>query len=477
MKRWLELSFGADLRSLAAMRVGLALVLLVDLANRLIHVKIHYSDGGVFSRADAAQIASPYALCLHNASGYWLFAALLIVAHMVFAFWLLVGYRTRLASLLCWVLLVSLHHRNPTVLLGADPWLRSLLFWGMFLPWGKRWAIDAPQEPKNQNVLSAATVGLVVQISVVYLFAGWLKSGESWWPNGTAVADTLRILEFRAGIPGISDYLLHFPDFLKSLTYAILALEQIGIFFLFAPFFTVPLRAFVAGSLMVFHVALASAMNLHIFPWVGVACLISLFPGVCWEYRPLSWLSRRLDRLTRRRPAWRKSCPEVNLGRPTTWFLGALSLLVVMWNFQMAWVNFKFPQEASQIMVAGGFKQNWALFAPDAPKSSNLILPVGIRPDGERILLTPDGERLSGEFELEGAFDYLRWRQYHLYVINNTSSGVRATYSQYLLRRWNLEHPQEPISQVELLSVSRPYLEGNADEPLRMDPIYLHPPK
>ena len=42
--------FGADLRSLAALRIVLALTVLFDLASRATNLAVHYSDGGIFPR-------------------------------------------------------------------------------------------------------------------------------------------------------------------------------------------------------------------------------------------------------------------------------------------------------------------------------------------------------------------------------------------------------------------------------------------
>lgn len=475
MRRWLEIAFGADLRSLAAMRIGLSLVLLFDLANRVLTVEAHYSDLGAFSRADSAVMASPFALCFHNASGFWFFSFLMLLLQMVLACSLLVGYRTRAVTIASWLLLVSLHHRNPTVLLGADPWLRSLLFWGMFIPWGKRWSMDADPHPevKNQVALSAGTAGLVIQIACVYLFAGWLKSGESWWPGGSAVADTLSILEFRPNVLNISEYLLYFPNFLKFLTYGTLALEQVGIFFLFLPVFTARVRTFIVTCLIVFHLGLAMGMNLHIFPWVGVTCLLSLLPGHCWDWGPLKWLSGKLERATRLRPTWRGGCPDVQIGRRQAIGLWMVTAIMILWNVQFLYPSFKFPAVATQLVIAGGYKQNWGLFAPDAPKTSSILLPVGFTAEEERIMLTVDGAGRE-DFDLEQAFRYLRWRQYHLFLVNATNNGLRATYCQYLARRYNREHPERPLVSVRLLLVSRAYAAEFEDVPDKYERLYDH---
>lgn len=53
-----------------------------------------------------------------------------------FAVALLVGYKTRLVSIMSWFLLMSLHNRNFLVLHGGDTLLRAALFWACFCPGG-----------------------------------------------------------------------------------------------------------------------------------------------------------------------------------------------------------------------------------------------------------------------------------------------------------------------------------------------------
>lgn len=470
MKRWLHLTFGADLRSLAAMRMGTALVLIFDLLNRCFWVRDHYYDFGSFSRADSVLVGSNYIFCLHNLSGHWVFGLLMLLLHLGAASCLLLGYRTRLVTVVCWGLLVSLHHRNPTLLLGADPWLRSILFWGMFLPWGQRWSIDAPLEKEETSVFSAATAGLVLQVCTVYLVAGWMKQGASWWPDGTAIADTLRILEFRPSGRDISDYLLYFPDFLKVLTYLTLGLEKFGILLLFAPFFTAALRTLVLVGLMLFHVGLALGLNLHIFPWIGVACLLGLLPGSCWERFPLRSIATRLTRWTLRRPTWRGADPRVELGRAWNLALWSVTLLTLLWNAQFLRPFYQFPRPLAELMIAAGFKQNWSLFAPNAPKSSSIILPVAYDAEGQEHMLRVDG-RERDIFTLQEAFGYLRWRQHHLYLITSNNGWARTTYCQYLARRYFAERGEWP-ERIRLYRVTRPSLEGFEDAPLRKVRLY-----
>ena len=52
--------FGADLRSLAALRIVLALTVLFDLASRATNLAVHYSDGGILPRSVQAEKIDPW---------------------------------------------------------------------------------------------------------------------------------------------------------------------------------------------------------------------------------------------------------------------------------------------------------------------------------------------------------------------------------------------------------------------------------
>ena len=130
--RWVAL-ISLDLRSLALFRVCLGLILLADLGIRAGDLHPHYTDAGVL-RAD--EIA------------------------------LLVGFYTRAATFLSFVLLLSLHNRNPLVLHGGDSLLRLLLFWSLLLPLGACWSLDRrlglEPPPPGDAAASAATAGFAL---------------------------------------------------------------------------------------------------------------------------------------------------------------------------------------------------------------------------------------------------------------------------------------------------------------------------
>ena len=141
--RWLTWEprqlLGIDLRSLALLRVGLAFVVIVDLFQRSLDLKAHYSDLGVLPRwALTHEVADKWHFSIHNLNGTSEFEAILFIAHGIIAFLLLVGFKTRLATVLCWILTVSLQSRNPLILSGGDDLLVLFLLWKTLLRIGAR---------------------------------------------------------------------------------------------------------------------------------------------------------------------------------------------------------------------------------------------------------------------------------------------------------------------------------------------------
>jgi hypothetical protein len=277
--------FGADLRSLALFRIVLAVLALADLATRATDLSAHYTDGGVLPRSVlAAQVLSRWSFSLNLMNGEPFFQALLFGVAAVAALGLLVGYRTRLMTIVVWVLLLSIQWRNPLVG-GADAQLlRLMLFWAMFLPLGAYWSIDRALKAGalrlSTRFLSLGTVGLFMQIAFVYWFTAALKSGPEWRVDGTAL---YYALSFDQISTPVGRYLLNFPDLLTVMTYATFCLEALGPFLLFCPFFTGPVRTGAVMAFMSLHFGIWLTMDIGIFPWISAFCMVCFLPGWFWD--------------------------------------------------------------------------------------------------------------------------------------------------------------------------------------------------
>lgn len=299
---FLERTFGIDLRSLALFRAALGAVLLADLVLRAVNLGTFYTDLGVMPRDWLLSVNGPWRLSLHAANGELWFAGLLFSLEALAALGLLVGYRTRLANVVAFVLHGSLLNRNPLVLLGGDPLLMCLLFWGMFLPLGARWSVDAAlaRKPLEETThLSWASAGLLLQALSVYFLSALFKTGREWWPEGTAV---WYALSFDGYITPIGEWLRGFSPVTHALTFFVYFLELLGPPLALLPFLLAAvltaftpraastlyavadgLRFAVMVLLMLMHVGFIFCLEIGPFAFISLASLTVLAGGWIWE--------------------------------------------------------------------------------------------------------------------------------------------------------------------------------------------------
>src|SRR3712207_188044 len=104
--------FALDLRSLALMRIGVGLVIIMDLVIRATSLEAHYSDTGVLPLEVLFRYAwNPNYLSVYTMANSWQIQAIVFLLNGLCAFCIMVGYRTRLFTFLCWVLILSVHNR------------------------------------------------------------------------------------------------------------------------------------------------------------------------------------------------------------------------------------------------------------------------------------------------------------------------------------------------------------------------------
>ena len=292
MKNYLTQVFGADLRSLAALRIGCALLIIADLLQRSTDLVAHYTDFGVVPRTLVMQHSSSrWYVSLHFMSGVWQLQALLFVLAALAAGALLVGYRTRLASILSWALFVSLCTRNPYIVQGGEMLLRLVLFWGMFLPWGAVFSVDSAWQDESstqlpRQYLSWGTAAYAIQIIFMYLFTVLLKSGPQWWREGSAVYYALSIDQL---VTPIGKLLAELPEsLLKLVTWKVAIFEIVGPLLLLAPVRKGWVRLYTTLCFIALQFAFLLSFFIGIFPLIGIISMFFFLPSVFWD-----WLERR----------------------------------------------------------------------------------------------------------------------------------------------------------------------------------------
>ena len=276
--------FGADLRSLAAFRIVLAAIVLADLAGRATDLTVHYTDDGVLPRSMVLRELNEWQFSVNLMNGTTFFQALLFGVTALAALALLLGFHTRLMSVVVWVMMVSIQWRNPLVLSDADTLLRVLLFWAMFLPLGACWSVDRARHPiptrLSMRFLSLATVALFLQIAFVYWFTVILKTGREWRTDGTALYYALSAEHLTTPIGA---YVRQFTTPLKVLTYVSFWLEALGPCLLFFPVRTALVRTGAILAIMSLHLGILLTLDLGLFPWLSAFCMVSFLPSRFWD--------------------------------------------------------------------------------------------------------------------------------------------------------------------------------------------------
>lgn len=180
---------------LAALRIGLAAVLLVDILGcYLPYLGVFLGPGslgeaGIF--ADRGWTGRLRWSVFHWAdSAAW--------THGLFVLWalsgcgLLLGWFSRSSALVAWALSLSVFHINPFLVNSGDNARNTLLFYLMLCPCGAAWSLDAWW---RRHGLGAGRVFvhpwplrlLFVQLTVLYFFTGAWKLLSADWTQGKAM--------------------------------------------------------------------------------------------------------------------------------------------------------------------------------------------------------------------------------------------------------------------------------------------------
>lgn len=348
--------FAIDLRSLALLRIGLGVAVLADVATRAFDVVGLYSDRGVLPRdlLLAMEGRGVYLSAHYWAGAHPLFEGALFALTAACAVALMFGWRTWLATLACWYLVSSVQIRQPLAYMGGDSILRLLLFWGLFLPLSARFSLDEARgrvRPQADRFLSGATVALLLQVCLIYWTTGIRKRGQLW-RDGQAILYALHLDEWATPL-GV--WLRDYPSLLEPVSYATLGLELFGPFLAFVPIYTPACRLATVAIFWAFHVGLALAMNIGLFPLFSMVAWLPFVPTEAWT---------RLGTSTRIGPAaprhWRA---RVASGAA----LVCLAYVVLLLAERARVTPRVIPAPLTAVGTALRLQQAWDMFAPDPP--------------------------------------------------------------------------------------------------------------
>src|SRR4029079_2740533 len=199
----------ADLRSLSAGRIALALVLLRDLIGRWLELGLWYTNDGIIPNHTLLWRPSwDHVFSLFYLASYPYEAAIGFVICLCAYLALLIGLRTKVAQIAMTICMIILHGRTLLFDNGGDVVLGLLTIWTTFLPTGRFWSVDAvlarrrqaapppspdpapivlaAAKPEAKTFVSLGVLAVVAQLAIIYFFNAVHKGGHNW-RNGSAV--------------------------------------------------------------------------------------------------------------------------------------------------------------------------------------------------------------------------------------------------------------------------------------------------
>ncbi len=434
--------FRIDLRSLAVLRMGLGLIIVWDVLVRVPWLDPFYSDKSFFTR-ELSQISNhPSAWSLYWLDGSISYAAILFGATIIAAVSLLVGFRTRLATLVCLILVYSMSVRMPLSLDAGHVLLRMLLFWSLFLPIGAKWSIDARLSSRpllGDSVTSISSAAIMIQFASMYFFSGLAKCNSEWW-FGDAIRQSLS-LEMYAW--PLATVIRDLPSWLLlSMGRLIVITEVLGPLLLFVPRVYLIARPVFAIWFWLMHIGIWLTLSIGVFAAVamlGWSLLIPLKSEKGPAFKPVRDVRSR------------RESSQYYAGQI---FCGVVLVYVVLLNISNTdnrLAKFAMPDAFRSLGWVTMTAQEFKMFGQPPQHNPELQLSIWTREDRPYQQLTLHGEGSDPEFEqkpLPYQPDHntrrMEYNLVHYFALDPaTVTRIRDRWGAYLFRRWSDQSSKE----------------------------------
>ncbi len=445
-----------DSRSLVAFRIGLGIVLLVDLIIRVTSLAAHYTDAGVMPSALVAEsYEGTWRWSLHFFSGTVAFQGFLFAVSGVAAFCLAIGFHARISTMICWALWASVQTRTPLLQNGADDILRMLLFWAIFLPLPSRSFPRRQITSARGGTSTIASAAILLQVSLMYFFAGsWKLTGD--WINGNELHQILCDGNFARPLA----YTLQaFPALTSIAGTAVVLAEHVLPFLLWISPRYWRARCSVVAALALMHLGVEFTLTVGLFSFVCWTALLLFLPTGFWDY---------LERLTKhsisKSPATepasikngaRESSSRYGwVKRTVTGSFVLLSLLyVIAWNLaeRGGIKHDRIPMVANRVGEVFSLQQSWRLFDYASNRDGWFIVLARL-PNFQYADLLRGGVKADDETFSRPAYPYRRfpdhrWRKLYSHLVDDHSQAYREALCRYLARQWACDHGEHNAAQ------------------------------
>jgi hypothetical protein len=442
------------------MRIAVSVVLLLDLYIRSLSITAFFTNNGVLPLPILKQYNwHPLYFSLHAISGELWWQISLFILNAICIVLLLVGYRARLFTFICWAFLTSLQNRNPFILQGGDDLLRLLLFWAIFLPWGERYSIQKKSTVET-NYFSVANIGYILLIFSVFFFSALLKTSPEWRSEGTALYYALSLDQIK--LP-LGNTIYQYPLLLKVLTFVVFYIELLAPILLILPFFK-KTRGVAITLYFCLFLGISLTLYVGLFYVIGMVSLIGLLPSNC-----MNWFEKHFYQ--------NKTELMIDENQPTNiklisitknLFLTCVIYFCLLMNLGSV-KNFPFSLHPKILDFGKLFclEQNWGMFSPSILKDDGWFVYSGYSKDWDYIDIKNNKNKVSYNKPncLVEEFESDRWRKFQENYIYNNNNFMRPYYCKYLLKKWNKEHPTKTINDLTIFYMKETTLPNYQTKP------------
>lgn len=379
-----------DLRSIGIFRIGLAVILILDLLlNKMPFAEIFYSNAGLFDHATSELLihSNPnnklYGFGLMNfvdsVGAVRLFFAVTLLSY----FLLLAGVFSRFFAVIAFVLLWSIHQRNPYVLSGPDELLINFLFIALFLPLDQRFsAIRVGPERANRFIGLASFYALFL-VAMMYFFQAFLKEGDLW-KKGLAISyaamETLWVKPFGLSMASKTDLCFFFSKATIWLEYSIPVL-------IFFPFRNARTRILAVFLILLFHGSIFLFFDVGLLPLIALVYAALLVPADAWNFMLRKVKFDRWPIKTRQ--VNRFIFSNHNLVKQFVRVALSCMLILILWgSFLISERGQKVlpnPEFMKTLQKTSLFRQNWGFYAPDPSTFHGWCKVAGVTREGDLI--------------------------------------------------------------------------------------------
>jgi hypothetical protein len=294
---WNRFFFGlVSPRPLAVFRIVYGLLLMIYLALMTGEFDHWYTGAGLLQGSEAREAAAPLRFSPLHYFQDPITPRLVLGATFAAALGLTLGWRTRLMSIVLYLGLLSLYHRNVSSNGGPDAVPMILAFYMMLCPSGAAYSLDARREARRRGTVAEPVIApwgqrlLQMQLCLIYFHSCVIKCGGASWMDGTATHYVLFNREFNQFDLG---WLAGYPLVVNLMTHGALLIEFALAFWLW---FRPTRRWAILGGILL-HAGIRPVLNIPGFGAVMCATYLTFLDAdelaaLLRVLDPRAWLAR-----------------------------------------------------------------------------------------------------------------------------------------------------------------------------------------